>query len=28
MHDPIRWKYHAIGNYHLNGAAPPRHAWI
>ncbi|HTI80645.1 MAG TPA: SfnB family sulfur acquisition oxidoreductase [Acetobacteraceae bacterium] len=28
LHDPVRWKYHAIGNYHLNGTAPPRHAWI
>jgi SfnB family sulfur acquisition oxidoreductase len=28
LHDPVRWKYHAIGNYHLNGMAPPRHAWI
>lgn len=28
LHDPVRWKYHAIGNYHLNGVAPPRHAWI
>ena len=25
LHDPVRWKYHAIGNYHLNGIAPPRH---
>ena len=28
LHDPVRWKYHAIGNYELNGAPPPRHAWI
>ena len=28
LHDPVRWKYHAIGNFHLNGTAPPRHAWI
>jgi len=25
LHDPVRWKYHAIGNYHLNGRIPPRH---
>ena len=28
LHDPVRWKYHAVGNYHLNGALPPRHGWI
>ena len=28
LHDPVRWKYQAVGNYHLNGTAPPRHAWI
>ncbi|SER49041.1 sulfur acquisition oxidoreductase, SfnB family [Azotobacter beijerinckii] len=28
LHDPVRWKYHAIGNYHLNGAKPARHSWI
>ena len=28
LHDPVRWKYQAVGNYHLNGVAPPRHAWI
>ncbi len=28
LHDPVRWKFHAVGNYHLNGAAPPKHAWI
>jgi SfnB family sulfur acquisition oxidoreductase len=28
LHDPVRWKVHAIGNYHLNGIAPARHAWI
>jgi SfnB family sulfur acquisition oxidoreductase len=28
LHDPVRWKYHAIGNYYLNGFAPPRHAWL
>lgn len=25
LHDPARWKYAAIGNYHLNGTKPPRH---
>ncbi|RDJ01458.1 SfnB family sulfur acquisition oxidoreductase [Rhizobium grahamii] len=24
LHDPVRWKYHAVGNYHLNGVIPPR----
>jgi SfnB family sulfur acquisition oxidoreductase len=28
LHDPVRWKFYAVGNYHLNDAAPPRHAWI
>jgi SfnB family sulfur acquisition oxidoreductase len=28
LHDPVRWKYHAIGNYYLNGKNPPRHNWI
>ena len=25
LHDPVRWKYHAIGNYYLNDKKPPRH---
>jgi len=25
LHDPVSWKYHAIGNYWLNGTNPPRH---
>ena len=25
LHDPVRWKYHAIGNFFLNGRIPPRH---
>ncbi|MDR3467880.1 MAG: SfnB family sulfur acquisition oxidoreductase [Xanthobacteraceae bacterium] len=25
VHDPLRWKYRAIGNYWLNGVNPPRH---
>ncbi|MFS2161844.1 SfnB family sulfur acquisition oxidoreductase [Pseudomonas sp. Pseusp122] len=24
LHDPVRWKYHAIGNYYLNDINPPR----
>ena len=24
LHDPVRWKYHVVGNYHLNGITPPR----
>jgi SfnB family sulfur acquisition oxidoreductase len=23
LHDPVRWKYHAIGNYYLNATNPP-----
>lgn len=25
LHDPVRWKYHAVGNFHLNSRNPPRH---
>ena len=25
LHDPVRWKYHWIGAYHLDGRQPPRH---
>lgn len=28
LHDPVRWKYHAIGAYTLNGQLPARHSWI
>jgi SfnB family sulfur acquisition oxidoreductase len=28
LHDPVRWKFHAIGNHALNGVNPPVHAWI
>nr|WP_310617313.1 SfnB family sulfur acquisition oxidoreductase [Pantoea cypripedii] len=28
LHDPVRWKTHAIGNYYLNAVLPARHAWI
>jgi len=27
LHDPVRWKYAILGNYYLNGVAPPLHAW-
>jgi SfnB family sulfur acquisition oxidoreductase len=25
LHDPVRWKYMAVGNYYLNEVYPPRH---
>jgi SfnB family sulfur acquisition oxidoreductase len=28
VHDPVRWKYRAIGDYWLNGLNPPRHGAI
>ena len=28
LHDPVRWKLHAVGNWALNGVAPPRHGAI
>ncbi|SFP47412.1 sulfur acquisition oxidoreductase, SfnB family [Ectopseudomonas composti] len=28
LHDPVRWKYHAIGAWHLNQRHPARHSWI
>lgn len=28
LHDPVRWKYYAVGNYTLNNINPPRHPWI
>jgi SfnB family sulfur acquisition oxidoreductase len=28
VHDPVRWKYRAIGDYWLNGVNPPRHGAI
>jgi len=28
LHDPVRWKYHHVGNYFLNGVNPPRHPWL
>lgn len=27
LHDPVRWKYAILGNYHLNDVKPPLHAW-
>lgn len=27
LHDPVRWKYHVVGNWRLNGIKPPRHDW-
>ena len=27
LHDPVRWKLHLIGNYHLNHVLPARHSW-
>ena len=27
LHDPLRWKYHVVGNWLLNGVNPPRHDW-
>ncbi|MGO4714617.1 SfnB family sulfur acquisition oxidoreductase [Bradyrhizobium sp. 2TAF24] len=28
LHDAVRWKYHAVGNYYLNGIKPPRHGTL
>ena len=28
LHDPVRWKYYAVGDFYLNGIDPPRHAWL
>jgi len=28
VHDPVRWKYHTVDDYWLNGNKPPRHAAI
>ncbi|WP_044875266.1 SfnB family sulfur acquisition oxidoreductase [Pseudomonas sp. LFM046] len=27
LHDPVRWKYHLVGNWALNGVKPARHDW-
>ena len=28
VHDPVRWKFHTVGDYWLNGINPPRHGAI
>jgi SfnB family sulfur acquisition oxidoreductase len=28
LHDPVRWKVFAIGDYVVNGRKPPRHSWL
>nr|WP_288453721.1 SfnB family sulfur acquisition oxidoreductase [uncultured Pseudomonas sp.] len=28
LHDPVRWKYHAIGDFYLNDRLPPRRGTI
>jgi SfnB family sulfur acquisition oxidoreductase len=28
LHDPVRWKYHALGDHFLNGKLPPHHLWF
>jgi SfnB family sulfur acquisition oxidoreductase len=28
LHDPVRWKYNVVGNFYLNGVAPPRHGLV
>lgn len=28
LHDPVRWKYQAVGRFHLTGERPPRHGAI
>ena len=28
LHDPVRWKHFAIGDYVVNGTRPPRHTWL
>jgi len=28
LHDPVRWKYHTIGNFYLNEVNPPRYGAI
>ena len=27
LHDPVRWKYHLLGNWVLNSKRPARHDW-
>lgn len=28
LHDPVRWKFHILGDYYLNHKFPARHAWV
>lgn len=28
LYDPVRWKYHAVGNYYLNEVLPPHHLYF
>jgi SfnB family sulfur acquisition oxidoreductase len=28
LHDPLRWKFHILGNYYLNQQLPQQHAWV
>ncbi len=28
LHDTVRWKFHAVGQYYLSGVQPPLHSWI
>lgn len=28
VHDPVRWKPFAVGQFYLNGVNPPLHSWI
>jgi SfnB family sulfur acquisition oxidoreductase len=28
LHDPVRWKYHAIGNFFVNGEKPPIRSYL
>ena len=28
LHDPVRWKFYAIGNCCLNQTNPSRHPWL
>ncbi len=28
LHDPVRWKYHHVGNFWLNGVDPPRYGAV
>lgn len=28
LHDPVRWKFHILGDYYLNAKFPAKHAWV